>query len=231
MLINLKSLYGRKLSACDGIIGHVRDFLFHSRSWQVRYLLVDTGSWLSSRKVLLHRQAFEAGSLLGHETDEHPISVRLTRRQIEDSPMMVSYLPLTLRNEVDYLGYYGTPFCWQEPGARRRAGLGEAGAPSFGEPVECDLELRSARDVIGYRIRALDGDVGSVSGLMMEESNWALAQILMEAGPWCSGWEIRLLPGDVERISEEGQCIELSLTRDELCWARATETRAEGPVV
>ncbi|MEO8921887.1 MAG: PRC-barrel domain-containing protein, partial [Caldimonas sp.] len=33
-------------------VGHVKDFYFDDEEWVVRYLVVDTGGWLSSRKVL-----------------------------------------------------------------------------------------------------------------------------------------------------------------------------------
>ena len=39
--------------ATDGAIGHVKDFYFDDEAWVIRYLVVDTGSWLSSRKVLI----------------------------------------------------------------------------------------------------------------------------------------------------------------------------------
>jgi len=46
-------LYGDKLAASDGEIGQVKDFYFDDQNWVMRYLVVDTGSWLSGRKVLI----------------------------------------------------------------------------------------------------------------------------------------------------------------------------------
>jgi PRC-barrel domain len=59
MLKNIKDIYGTKLTATDGEIGHVKDFYFDDKSWAVRYLVVDTGSWLPGRLVLLAPQAFD----------------------------------------------------------------------------------------------------------------------------------------------------------------------------
>jgi hypothetical protein len=58
MLHNTQSLYGRTLSATDGEIGHVQDFYFDDQTWAARYLVVDTGTWLTGRKVLLPSDAF-----------------------------------------------------------------------------------------------------------------------------------------------------------------------------
>ncbi|MES1194358.1 MAG: PRC-barrel domain-containing protein, partial [Opitutus sp.] len=57
MLQNIKELYGSKLAASDGEIGHVKDFYFDDHTWVVRYVVADTGTWLSGRLVLLSPHA------------------------------------------------------------------------------------------------------------------------------------------------------------------------------
>jgi hypothetical protein len=53
MFQSIKQLYGAKLGASDGEIGQVKDFYFDDRNWAVRYLVADTGTWLSGRQVLI----------------------------------------------------------------------------------------------------------------------------------------------------------------------------------
>ncbi len=53
MLRKASSIDGYAITASDGRIGTVNDFLFEDSSWLVRWLVVDTGNWLSGRKVLL----------------------------------------------------------------------------------------------------------------------------------------------------------------------------------
>lgn len=53
MLRSMSDLEGYAIAATDGTIGHVKDFYFDDKAWVIRYLVVDTGSWLSSRKVLI----------------------------------------------------------------------------------------------------------------------------------------------------------------------------------
>ena len=53
MLRNVKDLRGYAIRATDGVIGKVDDFYFDDEDWGVRYLVVDTGNWLSGRKVLI----------------------------------------------------------------------------------------------------------------------------------------------------------------------------------
>ena len=53
MLRSMSDLEGYAIAATDGNIGHVTDFYFDDEAWVIRFLVVDTGSWLSSRKVLI----------------------------------------------------------------------------------------------------------------------------------------------------------------------------------
>ena len=53
MLWTASGIEGYAIRASDGVIGTVVDFLFADDSWLVRWLVVDTGHWLSGRKVLL----------------------------------------------------------------------------------------------------------------------------------------------------------------------------------
>src|SRR5271166_7199683 len=101
MLRSIKQLYGEKLRASDGEIGHVNDFYFDDQKWVVRYAVVDTGSWLSGRQVLIAPHAF--GNLDQHRS---LLLVNLTRQQIEYSPSIESHKPVSRQYEEEYSRYY-----------------------------------------------------------------------------------------------------------------------------
>ena len=81
MLREVKGLHGAVLRAQDGEIGSVDDIRFDDEMWTARYLIVDTGSWLLGRKVLIAPAAL--GLLDG---DRRELRVNLTRAQVEGSP-------------------------------------------------------------------------------------------------------------------------------------------------
>jgi len=56
MLQSLQQRFGEKLRASDGEIGHVRDFYFDDKSWNVRYLVADTDA-AADRGQPLNRSA------------------------------------------------------------------------------------------------------------------------------------------------------------------------------
>jgi len=81
MLHSAKTLNGYKLDSLDGEMGKVEGFYFDVKHWVLRYLVADSGSWLTGRHVLLSPYALGAVS-----KEKHCVSVDLTKKQIEGSP-------------------------------------------------------------------------------------------------------------------------------------------------
>lgn len=80
-LRSMRAVRGSALEASDGEIGHVEDFLIDPRSWQVRFLVIDTRNWWPGRKVLV------APLWLNHVSwTEAKVFVDLTREAIKASP-------------------------------------------------------------------------------------------------------------------------------------------------
>jgi len=90
MLNKIKILKGYKLDSLDGEIGKVKEFYFDYKYWTIRYLVADTGNWLSDRLVLISPNA-----LLAVNREEQNIAVNLTKKQIEDSPPLESDKPVS----------------------------------------------------------------------------------------------------------------------------------------
>ena len=90
MLRNASVIRGYRIAATDGDIGTVSDFLFDDGTWSVRWLVVDTGNWLSRRKVLL------PPSVLGRiYAKDSVFAVKLTKQQIKDSPEIDTDRPVS----------------------------------------------------------------------------------------------------------------------------------------
>ncbi len=107
MLNEAKTLTGYTLHGIDGEIGKVKEFYFDDRHWTIRYLVADTGNWLTGRQVLISPHAL--GSV---NREEQQITVNLTKDQIEDSPSLNSDKPVSRQFEDDYHAYYGWPIYW-----------------------------------------------------------------------------------------------------------------------
>jgi hypothetical protein len=100
--VDASAINGYAISASDGKIGTISDFLFDDTNWLVRWLVVDTGYWLSGRKVLL------PSSALAHlNAKKEECSIKLTMQQIKDSPNVDTDRPVSRQMEATVYGYYG----------------------------------------------------------------------------------------------------------------------------
>src|SRR5205085_8175358 len=97
MLNSISRIKGSALAASDGEIGHVREVFFDDQSWTIRYLVVDTGGWLSGRNVLISPYSVQQPLRPGQ-----PIEVALSRQQVKDSPDIDTHQPVSRRAERQY---------------------------------------------------------------------------------------------------------------------------------
>jgi sporulation protein YlmC with PRC-barrel domain len=107
VLRSVSSLLGSSILANDGEMGHVHDILFDDRSWLVRYIVVETGSWLSGRRVLLSPIIAQAPDVEGRV-----LRVALTRDQVRNSPGIDTDLPVSRQQEIAMTLHYGWPAYW-----------------------------------------------------------------------------------------------------------------------
>jgi len=220
MLLSIKQLHGDKLGAFDGDIGHVKDFYFDDRNWVVRYLVADTGSWLPGRKVLLSPHAIgqlrPCGKIL---------PVKLTRTQIENSPLIETHKPVSRQYEEEYYQYYGWPYYWQGDGLWGMNGFPLMDPTAISLPVEeaaaraahadtAEAHLRSAQAVNGYHVKTTDGASGHVCDFLLDDESWAICELVVKTGHRFTGKEVRIPAASVDRISYEDSTVYVSLTAD-----------------
>ena len=72
---------GYHVEAIDGAIGHIDDFLFDDRSWQIRYAVVDTRNWLRGRLVLI-----APASITSIDWNVRRVHVKVSRDAVKASP-------------------------------------------------------------------------------------------------------------------------------------------------
>jgi hypothetical protein len=218
MFQSTKQLYGNKLGASDGEIGHLKDFYFDDQNWAIRYVVAETGSWLPGRQVLISPHSF--GCL---EPAGKVLRVNLTRKQIEDSPSIESHKPVSRQYEEEYYRYYGWPYYWQGNGLWGMSGFpilelptkprpNEPAAASGPQPERADAHLRSTQAVNGYHLRTTDGVIGHVCDFMIDARSWAISQLVIKTGHRLSGNEVLIPTKNVDRISYDESTVFVNLT-------------------
>jgi hypothetical protein len=119
VMSKISELRGASIRARDGTLGSVRDVLFDDRHFVVRWVVVDTGSWLTGRKVVLAPSSFSTP-----EGSPRVFPVDLTRQQVKDSPALSEHAPVSRQIESDVYGYYGWAPYWSGPAAYAPVGFG-----------------------------------------------------------------------------------------------------------
>jgi uncharacterized protein YrrD len=213
MLDKAKALNGYKLNSLDGEIGKVKDFYFDDQYWTIRYLIADTGTWLTSRQVLISLYALSAV-----HRSEKQIAVNLTRQQIEDSPPLDSDKPVSQQFENYYFGYHGWPGYWDGPyswGAYPFIDLGqESLSQSNLGGKKWDPHLRSIRHVDGYHVKANDGEIGHVEDFLIDDKTWAIRYLVIDTQNWLPGKRVLISPQWIETISWTDSSIFVNVPRE-----------------
>jgi hypothetical protein len=188
------------LNGLDGEIGKVKEFYFDDQHWAVRYLVADTGNWLSGRQVLISPYA-----LVSVDKKAEHIDINLTKKQIEDSPSLDSDMPVTRQFEESYYGYYKWPMYWGGPYmwgyypyiVREQKKWKES---TQGEKA-WDPHLRSTQNVTGYHIQAEDGEIGHVGDFIIDDETWAIRYLVIDTKNWWPGKEVLISPQWIKRVS------------------------------
>ncbi len=111
MLRSLKDLKGYQVSATDGDLGSVVDFLFDDQRWVIRHLVVETGGFLAGHGVLISPISFRNA-----EWATHRFHLVLTEDEVRNSPSVEVDKPVSRQHEQDYYRYYGYPYYWRFTG-------------------------------------------------------------------------------------------------------------------
>jgi hypothetical protein len=190
-------------------------------------VVVDTGNWLSGRKVLL--PAF----VLGHpHPQERAFPVRLTMQQVKDSPDIDTHQPVSRQMEANVFDYYGWSPYWGSGyflggfdgiyggGAIASSPAVEPGYRETERRVDArssrDPHLRSVHAVTGYHIHADDGEIGHVEDFLVEEGDWSVHFLVVDTRKWWPGQKVLISPRSALKIDWVASQVNLAVSRQKV---------------
>jgi uncharacterized protein YrrD len=207
MLHDLEDLIGSSVIATDGEIGNVRNFLFDGVSWTIHYLVVDVGTWFTRRDVVLPIAAVDPP-----DWAQKTFHVHLTKEQVGNSPDVDTEKPVSRQQAIAMEEYFGKLAIWATTqlvgGAQIPTGM------KYPVLTKEDPHLRSAWDLVDYKVWASDGEVGRLEGLIMDEASWHLGYLDVKTGDWLHGRSVLIPTRWVKSISWPDLKINLHHTRD-----------------
>jgi len=226
MLRRVAEIQGSRMLALDGEVGRIRDAYLDEDSWIVRYLVVDTGGWLSGRKVLI-----DPRSVALIDRALHTVSVSLSRARVESSPPIDLDKPVSRQHELQLNRYYGysadwtrsmpwavgptppamVPFAFDPP-------ENPAQSPADSAPQRC---LRSVEALLNFTLLSADGQLGSIKDSYFDDETWALRFLVVQTGSWLLGRPVLLSADAVRRADWTAQTLEVDQTRRQIDEGRA----------
>jgi hypothetical protein len=221
MLVVASALSGYDIEATDGIIGTVSDFLFDDRSWELSWLIVDNGTWLTERRLLLHP------TVIGTPTYERrALTVALSKAQILGSSDIRHENPISPETGLSLYDYYGASPLWEGQGYFGGGAIAsplsspplyshtELTSPNgdYPHPDDRDPHLRSITSVRGCHIHAVDGMIGHVENLLIDDHLWCISYFIVETRNFWPGEHVLISPHAVTEIDWIHDEIRLNLS-------------------
>jgi uncharacterized protein YrrD len=212
---SLRSMIGFSIKATDGDIGKVNEFYFDDTTWTIRYMVVETGNWLSDRKVLISPVAMGTP-----DWESRTFPVNLTRDQVRNSPDIDTERPVYRQHEAALNTYYAWPQYWE---GGYQGILGITPFPVFEMPLpqespgserHDDPHLRSSRHVTGYSIHATNGEIGHVEDFIVDDTNWTLCYLVIETGNWLVGKKVIIPPSWIKSVDWDEARVDIDRTRE-----------------
>jgi len=228
MFRSISRLTHSSITAADGDIGNVTAAFFDDQSWVIRYLVVDTETWLASREVLI--SPYAVTTPLPDLNGDKNIHVSLTRQQVKDSPDIDTHQPVSRQHEREYMNYYSYPEYWDGSDMWGMGGypMLPLMAPSEEEILAAkvirqrdisaaDVHLRSSRKVIGYDIEATDDSIGHVEDFIFDDKSWAIRYLVIDTRNWWPGGRKVLVAKHwIESIDWATSTVRMTLTREQV---------------
>ena len=228
MLRSMKDLEGYAIGAINGKIGHVEDFYFDDEAWVIRYLVVDTGAWLLSRRVLISPVAIGQPNWA-----DKLLPVAITTEQVKNSPDIDTQKPVSRHQESQYLDYYGYPYYWVGAGVWGQGAYPNIMLPGFASTIQDrqmpadqvltdaearriqndDPHLHSCKEVMDYHIHASDGDIGHVRDMLIDDETWRVRYLIVATSNWWFGHQVLIAPQWIHDVSWPDAKVSVNLTR------------------
>ena len=107
MLRPVKNLLNYKILATDGEIGGVSDIIVDDQEMKLRYLVIDTGTWLPGKKVVLST-AWISSVVPERET----VVMNIETKRIQEAPEYRPDADFSREYEERLHDYYRFPYYW-----------------------------------------------------------------------------------------------------------------------
>lgn len=213
MMHSLKSFKKCTLLATDGDVGKITDMYFDDEQWGARYLVVDTGNWLSRHEVLVSPQSIDRA-----DWDQGRIYLDMARERIEHCPGIDTRQPVSRRAEASLASHYGLPYYWSGGGGKPR--FSDEQMRTIQHDVGLtgmeDSHLHSCNEVSGYAIGARDKRIGHVVDFLVDSDDWSIQYLVVDPRDLWPGNHVLMPVTRIEQVSWANHELVVDMTADDV---------------
>jgi flavin reductase (DIM6/NTAB) family NADH-FMN oxidoreductase RutF len=222
--IDTQELNHYSIRAKDGDIGHITDFYFDEKLFYLRYLVIDTGKFLSRNLVLLSPMSFYKVDL-----ENKVIEILMTKKELENSPSFESVEIVSRQYEREYNDYFNWPYYWGMESAAWAIGpyaVRGMDYPFFGkishsvskkgDPLDDgkNCGLRSSKEICSYSVEGIDEKFGHIQGFIVNPKSLSIDFIIIDTINYLPSKNIILRPEWLEDISWDAESVKFPFTKE-----------------
>nr|WP_295932899.1 hypothetical protein [uncultured Dyadobacter sp.] len=205
MQTGLKNFSRFSVAGTDGKVGKIQEIFFDDLCWNIRYWVVNSGTWLSKKDLLISTQ-----TKIKPDWNSALLQTDLTLKQLRSSPDPDYDMPVFRQQETrlydasELANYWFAPYKGSHWDHMQRSELSA--------PVGTNKHLRSSKEVIGYTICALENS-GKLTDFIIDTEGWKIISLVVQRGTTDDSTEILLPVAAVTRISWADRTIYINLGR------------------
>jgi hypothetical protein len=211
MLLNVHTLCQYTILAKGGDIGNIDDFLFDEDTWKIRYLITDTSNGPSRRKVLLPAIALDQTNQVSRK-----IPIHLTKEQVNNCPSIDTNALMSRQIQSRLNEVYPVFMYWAMSGYVSTSLPLAPVSNQQSQSEEHNIAFRSVEDIGHCFIQAVDGDLGAIEEIVVDDESWSIRYIVANPTKWLLGRKFWVLPTWIETIDWEAQQVFLKISKEQL---------------
>lgn len=210
-LRSARRLLGYTVLMKDGGKGKLADILFDESTWGLCYFVIETGSLLLGRQVLLGSSAVS-----DVREGEKALILSVSGHDIRKSPHVSTKLPVSREAELLLAKYWQ----WATPDAGPLPPMVSQNITAEASPEEkrlseaaAESRLRSTKETLRYAIRAAEGRVGRLKDMLCG-ADWHIRYVAAGTRNWLPGRRVLLPVRFINEIRWSDKSVHVSPSRD-----------------